>query len=309
MGKTGGNVCASNGMEYPSKDNSTRQLPSEQIRLRLLHRLGIHQKKPPISASSEHRRKHTLHGGNSSHGTSVPSVRKAPGHFCLPLKDESDDDVQPSSSGPMSPLSSSSAASSMSPYTASLNNHERQDCQGVPLETQEASDQESSDHIHDNPTTPQRRRRIQFNANVMVVPIPSRHAYSKRIKQAFWMDGAEIQATAERNRYEFASEGWDYQQVLEDEDMYMDVATGQLVHPCWVEDEEDDEEGDDREASNGQGNHEHTDTVEKLEADEEQYLDVKAPTLKRTTSGVFQIKDVESGNDEATTVGDAAALA
>ena len=299
MGKTGGNVRASDGMGHfvrPSTNISNRQLPSDhQIRLRLLNRLGIHQKKPPISAASEHRRKHALHGSGGSSGTSMPAIRKAQAYFCLPLKDDNDDDMPGSLSSPGSVSPSSPSTAAMAPYTMSLDTHEKHD---VPFEMQEGPDISNNN----NPSTPPRRR-IQFNSNVMVVPIPSRHAYSKRIKQAFWMDGAEIQATAERNRYEFASEGWDYQQVLEDEDMYMDVATGQLVHPCWVEDEEEGDEGD-CETSNDQRDHEST---EETTDHEELYLDAETPYLKRTMSGVFELKDVESGNDEDETSTDDAA--
>ena len=45
----------------------------------------------------------------------------------------------------------------------------------------------------------------------------------------------ELQETVDRNRYEFTVEGWDWNTVLEDEEMYIDVATGEKVHPCWVE--------------------------------------------------------------------------
>jgi hypothetical protein len=145
------------------------------------------------------------------------------------------------------------------------------------------------------------RRRIQFNTNVMVVPIPSRHAYSKRIRQAFWMDGAEIQATAERNRYEFASEGWDYQQVLEDEDMYMDLATGQLVHPCWVEDEDEEDGGLETSSSNKDGQHNKA-ADDRLTSPNygDQAVEAKTSSLRRTTSGIFDVKDVESVNEEQT---------
>jgi hypothetical protein len=112
----------------------------------------------------------------------------------------------------------------------------------------------------------------------MVVPIPSRHSYSKRIKQAFWMDGAEIRETAERNRYEFASEGWDFHQVLEDEDMYVDMVTGQLVHPVWVENEISYDVDSERRI------------LEEETMEEDFNIDVQLSTLKRTDSGVFGLQ-------------------
>eukprot|EP00537_Pseudo-nitzschia_pungens_P001790 CAMPEP_0172369916 /NCGR_PEP_ID=MMETSP1060-20121228/35197_1 /TAXON_ID=37318 /ORGANISM="Pseudo-nitzschia pungens, Strain cf. cingulata" /LENGTH=235 /DNA_ID=CAMNT_0013095007 /DNA_START=28 /DNA_END=735 /DNA_ORIENTATION=+ len=84
-----------------------------------------------------------------------------------------------------------------------------------------------------------RSPRVRFNDNVLVVLIPSRHAYSNRIKKAFWRDGNELQDIADRNQYEYISEGSDWNTVLEDEDMYIDVDTGEKVHPCWVENEDD----------------------------------------------------------------------
>ncbi|VEU37368.1 unnamed protein product [Pseudo-nitzschia multistriata] len=74
--------------------------------------------------------------------------------------------------------------------------------------------------------------RVRFDNKVLVVPIPSRHAYSNRIKKAFWRDGNELEDIADRNHYEYASEGSDWSKVLEDEDMYIDVDTGEKVHPC-----------------------------------------------------------------------------
>lgn len=78
-------------------------------------------------------------------------------------------------------------------------------------------------------------RTVRFDRDVLVVPIPSRHAYSDRIQKAFWRKGNELQETVDRNRYEFTVEGWDWNTVLEDDEMYIDVATGEKIHPCWVE--------------------------------------------------------------------------
>jgi hypothetical protein len=123
----------------------------------------------------------------------------------------------------------------------------------------------------------------------MVVPIPSRHSYSKRIKQAFWMNGAEIQQTAERNRYEFASEGWDFHQVLEEEDMYVDM-DGQLVHPVWVENDEDEDEVEYDTNNNQLFVHTTTTTIEEDEIMEDAWIDIPTPALKRTDSGVFGLQ-------------------
>jgi hypothetical protein len=113
---------------------------------------------------------------------------------------------------------------------------------------------------------------IQFSSEVTVVPIPSHHEYSNRIRKCLWSDGAEIQENAERNRIEFAAEGWDWHTVLEDDDMFVDANTGELVHPCWFV-------GGDSiidDSSSGE---------------EEQYLELEQPTLTRSQSCVVKLHD------------------
>lgn len=85
-------------------------------------------------------------------------------------------------------------------------------------------------------------RSIQFENEVLVVPIPSRHEYSNRIKKFLWTGTEEISENAERNRTEFASEGWDWHSVLEDDEMYVDSESGELVHPIWLEEEDEADE-------------------------------------------------------------------
>lgn len=85
-----------------------------------------------------------------------------------------------------------------------------------------------------------RSRSVRFDNSVLVVPIPSRHMYSNRIKKTIWRNGNELRKNADRNRHEYSTEGWDWNKVLEDEDMYVDIATGEKVHPCWVEFEDTD---------------------------------------------------------------------
>lgn len=84
-------------------------------------------------------------------------------------------------------------------------------------------------------------RRVRFDNKVMVVRIPSRNAYSSRIKKALWRNKSELKDIADRNRCEYLAEGWEWRKAVEDEDMYIEAATGEKIHPCWVEDEEDKE--------------------------------------------------------------------
>jgi hypothetical protein len=78
--------------------------------------------------------------------------------------------------------------------------------------------------------------RIAFVNEVDVMPIPTRHEYSDRIKSRIWSNRYELQENAERNAVEFAAEGWKWDQVVEDEGMYICSASGELVHPAWVGD-------------------------------------------------------------------------
>lgn len=72
-------------------------------------------------------------------------------------------------------------------------------------------------------------KQTRFDANVKVIPIPSRSQYSDRIRSALWTDATEIQQNAARNSYEFAAEGFNADLVAEEKDMI--VYQGELVHP------------------------------------------------------------------------------
>merc|ERR1712232_1518455 len=76
------------------------------------------------------------------------------------------------------------------------------------------------------------KKSLSFQETVDVVPIPMRTEYSNRVRSRLWSNALEIHENATRNTIEFAAEGWDWRQVLEDEKMYVCVATGELVHPC-----------------------------------------------------------------------------
>jgi hypothetical protein len=81
----------------------------------------------------------------------------------------------------------------------------------------------------------QAEKRLTFNETVAVVPIPMRHDYSHRVRERLWNDVDDIIINAQRNAMEFAAEGWDWRTVVEDEYMYRDAASGELIHPVHME--------------------------------------------------------------------------
>ena len=70
---------------------------------------------------------------------------------------------------------------------------------------------------------------MSFNLSVAVLPIPLRTEYSARAKTLMWSSANELWENAGRNAKEFGSEGWRWEDCVEDEGMV--VWRGEKVHP------------------------------------------------------------------------------
>ena len=44
----------------------------------------------------------------------------------------------------------------------------------------------------------------------------------------------EIKQNAQRNRREFAAEGWKWENAVEEDDMYLDKSSNERIHPCHL---------------------------------------------------------------------------
>lgn len=87
---------------------------------------------------------------------------------------------------------------------------------------------------HDISTPSKKDSRIQFNCDVSVVPIPSHSRYSDRVKKQLWSNSKEISMNARRNILEFSSEEWNWEKVLEEDAMYLDTHSNELIHPVHL---------------------------------------------------------------------------
>eukprot|EP00978_Attheya_sp_CCMP212_P033722 scaffold137518_cov47-Attheya_sp.AAC.1 len=84
-------------------------------------------------------------------------------------------------------------------------------------------------------TSQKPKKGVSFSNKVLVVPIPLRHDYSRRMRQRLWTPAEEIHENAQRNAVEFSSEGWNCQDVVEEDDMYICSGTQELIHPVHVQ--------------------------------------------------------------------------
>jgi hypothetical protein len=79
-----------------------------------------------------------------------------------------------------------------------------------------------------------RLSRIQFSSDVKIISIPSHSEYSEGAKKVIWASSAEIRQNAQRNRREFAAEGWKWENVVEEDAMYFDKSSNERIHPVHL---------------------------------------------------------------------------
>ena len=89
--------------------------------------------------------------------------------------------------------------------------------------------QSSSMSSMDSKSLDGKEKAVSFASSVTVHPIPKHSAYSNRIRETIWPNPIEMQESAARNCIEFASEGWNWRHVAEEEDMV--YYHGEMVHP------------------------------------------------------------------------------
>ena len=70
---------------------------------------------------------------------------------------------------------------------------------------------------------------VAFDPIVSVVPIPSHTEYSDQVRGRLWADQKEIAEMASRNSLEFAAEGCNWRDALDEDDMLQ--VGGEHVHP------------------------------------------------------------------------------
>jgi hypothetical protein len=173
---------------------------SLRLRSNLLHKLGIRDEKKPTVTQNRPPARGLL---NSAAITNEP------------LKYESDEDAE---------MEDGDAAKTGVSWTERL---------FFKPSSMESTAEETADSSASSSMS--NERRLKFNETVQIQPIPMRTDYSQRVRERLWNDADNIMMNAQRNAMEFASEGWDWRTVTEDEYMYRDASSGELIHPVHME--------------------------------------------------------------------------
>ena len=73
---------------------------------------------------------------------------------------------------------------------------------------------------------------VSFEDFVVVHPIPNIDAYTEEMKSAIWTNSEQMEQEVMRNYLEFASEGMNWQDTLEEEDFF--EYNNELIHPVHI---------------------------------------------------------------------------
>ncbi|CAB9524575.1 expressed unknown protein [Seminavis robusta] len=95
--------------------------------------------------------------------------------------------------------------------------------------------EQESDTTSTASSSEQHHHHVHFDPQVSVIPIPTRHDYSNRIRGFLWDTPAQMQTNILRNTLEFSADGWDWNRVLEEDAHYFNPTTCQYIHPIHLE--------------------------------------------------------------------------
>lgn len=144
---------------------------SLRLRSNLLHKLGIHDEAKSVEIQNRQPARGLLDG--------VAVTNE-------PLKYDSDDDIE---------MEEDDQASGSRSWTERLF--------FKPSSIESTAEETATSSV----SSMSAEKRLTFNENVKVMPIPQRQDYSKRVRERLWNDVDDIMLNAQRNAMEFAAEG------------------------------------------------------------------------------------------------------
>ena len=103
----------------------------------------------------------------------------------------------------------------------------------VTLQAPPKKDEESKEVDRDDSPSCNKVRSVSFDDSITIRSIPTRKEYPVAIRKDLWGTKEEVLFNVHRNAMEFAAEGWDWQQAVEDHEM-IKGHNGELIHPVHI---------------------------------------------------------------------------